>query len=932
MNKEWKELNSILNEFADHLEQAKVEAEKAGRDAEQLIAWLDDIESLLATKRPVGGLPESAQAQLNDFLLLKENVIIQNTLSLEAYIEDVDNKVCDIESSTDSWIGRNQTFIKNKWIKVKKLCADREKKLQLALEEAVALDVSMHDTAEWLTVAEKRLAEMKLCADREKKLQLALEEAVALAVSMHDTAEWLTVAEKRLAEMDPISHLPDVLETQLREDEKWTEEVALRIFLIRRKRLMAEQQAAGTRLQYYCEKKDSVPIKNGLVSLKHRFEKVSNRTADRTKQIQAEMSSRQRDFDLTYKRGLILIDHAPRSETKQITQCNNDAKKRWTEVLEKTNEKYIATEKALLDSSAFDEAIKELELWIDNELEKSASADSRVAGDVDFVRMLSDEHKKRDVEWCAKEIALQTILSKADQLSAKVSDEKNNIEASCNRVMEKWSRLKELSSVYSIALRDAATKAADFDAQIHGILDWLVEIESRLAVSSMDLTKALCVVEDLKVPFSTDSFSSLQLSYIVLVFSKADFRNNREKRDSCIQTGKEIQANCCPLAEQTLRHWIRVVDSRWKKREELNKILSQQLPSKLDMISEMQQSHNDFYSKLREKQALIDDIIKNSRRGKKNAAAVKLCEDWKQLWLDSIGYQAALEGQRQMLEEMCRLEGWRWEVWKEQYVEWNDHRKARVSDLFRRIDRNHTGNIPRETFIDGILTSKFPSSRLELNKVADLFDKGDGLINSKEFIDALRFDRFHERKPLTEHEKVNEEIAKQKNACSCCQQYKIEKVADGHYRFGDTQIKRMVRILRSTVMVRVGGGWEPLDIFLSKHDPCRTRGRLNIDMFYKDVAPSNAIDTMRAFTRGRPRSVPCSSGPVVKVREKTERSIPMFPHRRDLNKNDASELEHSIIKESEGSPTASISRPLSRNTDSAIDDKPTRIPSIRKKD
>ena len=30
-----------------------------------------------------------------------------------------------------------------------------------------------------------------------------------------------------------------------------------------------------------------------------------------------------------------------------------------------------------------------------------------------------------------------------------------------------------------------------------------------------------------------------------------------------------------------------------------------------------------------------------------------------------------------------------------------------------------------------------------------------------------------------------------------------------------------MRILRSTVMVRVGGGWEALDEFLVKNDPCR---------------------------------------------------------------------------------------------------------------
>lgn len=31
----------------------------------------------------------------------------------------------------------------------------------------------------------------------------------------------------------------------------------------------------------------------------------------------------------------------------------------------------------------------------------------------------------------------------------------------------------------------------------------------------------------------------------------------------------------------------------------------------------------------------------------------------------------------------------------------------------------------------------------------------------------------------------------------------------------------MVRILRSTLMVRVGGGWTALDEFLVKNDPCR---------------------------------------------------------------------------------------------------------------
>ena len=46
-------------------------------------------------------------------------------------------------------------------------------------------------------------------------------------------------------------------------------------------------------------------------------------------------------------------------------------------------------------------------------------------------------------------------------------------------------------------------------------------------------------------------------------------------------------------------------------------------------------------------------------------------------------------------------------------------------------------------------------------------------------------------------------------------------ILDFPWQFGDSQKLRLVRILRSTVMVRVGGGWEPLEEFLQKHDPCR---------------------------------------------------------------------------------------------------------------
>lgn len=49
----------------------------------------------------------------------------------------------------------------------------------------------------------------------------------------------------------------------------------------------------------------------------------------------------------------------------------------------------------------------------------------------------------------------------------------------------------------------------------------------------------------------------------------------------------------------------------------------------------------------------------------------------------------------------------------------------------------------------------------------------------------------------------------------------VELKIEFDLQFGDSQKLRLVRILRSTVMVRVGGGWVALDEFLVKNDPCR---------------------------------------------------------------------------------------------------------------
>ncbi|XP_069788995.1 GAS2-like protein 1 [Narcine bancroftii] len=57
--------------------------------------------------------------------------------------------------------------------------------------------------------------------------------------------------------------------------------------------------------------------------------------------------------------------------------------------------------------------------------------------------------------------------------------------------------------------------------------------------------------------------------------------------------------------------------------------------------------------------------------------------------------------------------------------------------------------------------------------------------------------------------------------CSCPSQFPMTKVSEGKYKVGETSALIFIRVLRNHVMVRVGGGWDTLEHYLNKHDPCR---------------------------------------------------------------------------------------------------------------
>ena len=60
--------------------------------------------------------------------------------------------------------------------------------------------------------------------------------------------------------------------------------------------------------------------------------------------------------------------------------------------------------------------------------------------------------------------------------------------------------------------------------------------------------------------------------------------------------------------------------------------------------------------------------------------------------------------------------------------------------------------------------------------------------------------------------------------CTCEDVFPVEKIADGKYKIGENRVLIFVRVMRNHVMVRVGGGWDTLENYIQKHDPCRAGG------------------------------------------------------------------------------------------------------------
>lgn len=92
----------------------------------------------------------------------------------------------------------------------------------------------------------------------------------------------------------------------------------------------------------------------------------------------------------------------------------------------------------------------------------------------------------------------------------------------------------------------------------------------------------------------------------------------------------------------------------------------------------------------------------------RSSRARLLWDKWRYVWMLAWERQRRLHEHQLYLQDLERVRMFSWEDWRKRFLKFMNHKKSRLTDLFRKMDKNNDGLIPREIFIDGIInTSKY---------------------------------------------------------------------------------------------------------------------------------------------------------------------------------------------------------------------------------
>jgi len=836
LNSRWEQLIDKARSRQRELEDALKEAQAFNQEIQDLLAWLNDVDQHLSSSKPVGGLPETAREQLNRFMELFHELESARP-KVEGTLKQGDDYLRRSTEGAATNLQHNLKTLRSRWENV-------------------------------LTRAN----------DRKTKLEIALRDATEFHEALQEFVDWLTSSEKYLSNLQPVSRVVDNVLQQIEEHKHFQKDIAAH------RETMLNLDKKGTHLKYFSQKQDVILIKNLLVSVQHRWERVVSKAAERSraldhglkearefheawseliswlndaektldsiqqmgnnpefikqmlsrhKEFQRSLGAKQSVYDSTIKMGRNLKEKAPKPDIPVLQEMLDELKNKWNSVCNKSVDRQRKLEEALLYSGQFKDAIQALIDWLEK-AKRELDIDQPVYGDLDTVTALVDQHKAFQEDFKSRAKNLASVRKTAsDLLQTATAEDARHIKEQMNLLDNKWDEVARLSEQKQRKLEDALKQAEQLHKSVHMLLEWLSDAEMKLRFAG---------------PLPEDESTTRQQIAEHERFMR-EMAAQEKNKDSTIALAQEILQKCHPDATPVIKHWITIIQSRWEEvaswaqqREQRLQDHLRSLRNIMDLLEELMAwligaeasllaaealpLPDDVLSLERlieEHQRFIDDMIrrepdvekvakafstkrttreetKRVEKGRtrgvaprtstptrghfepeiKHPRARELLEKWRVVWKLAMDRMKRLQDKLNFNRELDRMRNFDFDEWRRRFLGWMNNKKARIMDFFRKMDTDNDGKVTKAEFIEGFLNSKFPTTRLEMDRVADIFDRNnDGYIDQNEWWDTLRPDR---EQPKTEAEIIQDQVQRQVAKCTCLVRYKVYQVGEGRYR------------------------------------------------------------------------------------------------------------------------------------------------------
>ncbi|XP_047367850.1 dystonin isoform X35 [Vespa velutina] len=886
LKQRWDNVTARASDKKIKLEIALKEATEFHDALQAFVDWLTNAEKILTNLKPVSRVMETILGQIEEHKQFQKDVGVHRETML-----NLDKKGTHLKyfsQKQDVILIKNLLIsVQHRWERVVSKSAERTRALDHGYKEAREFHDAWSNLLNWLDETEKTLDEVAADGlggnDPEKiKSRLNKHREIQKALSAKQGTYDTTMKNgKTLKDKAPKADESALKELLNELKNKWTTVCS---------KCVDRQRKLEEALLFSGQFKDAI---QALLDWLGKMEKHLSETGplhgdldtvtnlvEQHKTFEKDLESRESQMESVIKTGRELESKASAEDASLIRSQLSELNSLWDTVTRLSSKKTARLEEAIREAERLHKAVHVLLEWL-SDAEMKLRFAGQLPEDEQESRNQLMEHEKFLRELKAKEIEKDNTLELAHIILGKAHpDGAAVIKHWITIIQSRWEEVAIWAQQRNQRLENHMRGLQDLDNLLEELLAWLEGLENTLNA-----------LESEPLP---DDRPTLEM----LIADHREFMENASRRQN------EVDRVCKARQIKVTKDGRKVPKAKSPApvKDQYQDVEQEQPPSRKQSRASPGRERTPDLSLPHIGPRFPPKGSKGAEPEFRSPRVKLLWDRWRHVWMLAWERQRRLQDKYNYIQELDRVANFSWEDWRKRFLKFMNHKKSRLTDLFRKMDKNNDGLIPREDFIQGIMNTKFETSRLEMGAVADLFDRhGEGLIDWKEFIAALRPD-WEERRTYNDTDKIHDEVKRLVMLCTCRQKFRVFQVGEGKYRFGDSQKLRLVRILRSTVMVRVGGGWVALDEFLLKNDPCRVflmpipdpnkpeqhegwcplaKGRTNIELREQFILADGVSQTMTAF-RSKPsptstlqRTQMSSAGPITKVRERSARSVPM---------------------------------------------------------